>query len=255
MENRARGARRLGVLAALLLGACQSTEVEGIRVDESFTHAALKEGKLALGGVTSARTVLPDPDRSRLAEGLSRKIVDERGEVEVVSAGAVRHRLGPEAYAGMLEEYRTDAALSPSRLEALRVLEDTARYLLLARIEADDVSHDDETKKGTGDDEGYRIRTVSTHRRAIVGLRVYDLRTGASVWNGATRAERLASSEIERERLREDDEERFWVAVADAVLDDDEPPPPPPFPPAPALDPLLFESFAKFARSLPAAEE
>ena len=196
-------------------------------------------------------SALPETDQSRFAEALYRKIVDCRGEFEVVSAGTVRHRLGAEAYADMLEEYRLAAELSAERLVALRDIESIARYLVLARIEGNEVAHNTSSVDGHGGDDGYRIHSISTSRVATVSMRIYDLSTGMSIWSGATNEGRNNSKEVDRTRIREDEEEDFWVRIVDEVFEDDDPE----YPPTPGFDSTLFKCFYRLAQSLPEPPE
>ncbi len=141
-----------------------------------LTPELLESGGLAVVGVTMVDEV--EQIRPPLVAELERALERGRPDLVVVSAGSVRDRLGLADYRGILSAYQLTGKLRHSDGAKLdSVLEGTARFAVLARVEKD-VLHT--RMQGnvnlTNRNTSYgRVEVGVTTRQAKVRVTMYDL--------------------------------------------------------------------------------
>ncbi|MEM7294010.1 MAG: hypothetical protein AAF420_11535 [Pseudomonadota bacterium] len=250
--RRARGI--VAMLGALVLGGC-AAHVEGLLVDEQFSHQSVVQGRLAIGGVVSVDGNLTGPLRNRYAGMFLREIRKERSTYPLISAGQVELKVGSE-YPIALDDYRYINTLSAHNLGLFRNAVIGARYILFSRIEGTTVQESREDEEIIKQDdlgniiEEYVQVTLTRTRRVTAVVNIFDLETGASVWSGELSQRRSNNNEY-----RIDKDERFEGALISAVINTllfgdtgREYPDPPEF------DEVLKAVFHGFAENFPEAE-
>jgi hypothetical protein len=144
------------------------------------------DGGLLVGGVTVAVTAEDTESRDALRLGDElRQFLEARRGRELVGPGKLLLDGDAEVYRAVLEEYERSARLTPASLEALQTRRDLGRYLLLARIDVDEI---EKTHEETRDDQDDRVRfEVELLSRRHVGLSadVYDLDERRVVWSSS----------------------------------------------------------------------
>jgi hypothetical protein len=244
--------RRSLLMRILALGLCAAaacqTRVKGLATDPSFTYEAVVSGKMAIGGVTSALTKMPEEERNRYADMMRMSFLEKRETFTIVPAGFVAHFMGHPEYRHMLDEYRTYGRLSDSLKEKVGARFTIARYIAFARIERDNISRSrtEETHDASGEELEKKKTIMETTRSTEVSLNIYDLQTGVKVWSGA-----VEEYAVRKNEYVENKESKFFLialfeAIIDAIFET-----PPEYPDPPSLDELLGRVFSGFARYLP----
>jgi len=250
----------LSTLLVLLLTAC-AAQVEGLRKDDSFTYLAAKEGGLAIGGVTSTLEPLPATERSRYAGVLLRATREERETFRVHPAGEVVAALGERRVDAMLDFYRRHGVLAAEDLARLTPQRLGARYLVLARIERDDVRQEkNESSMDVVeyDDKGNarptkRVEVTVIHdtiRTVSASFQIYDLASDRSVWSGVITQHATRSNQTSQQFGKDErwSQELLVELVRQLLLDgkgED------PYPKPAAFIDVLGQVFTGFAENLP----
>ncbi len=255
---------RLTALFGLLwlLAGC-TTPVKGLYQEESFSYPNVQRGGLGVGGVVNA----VDPgaywepmQRVGYAEVLWRALRDETEGLPLTSALTLSEAIGEENWRALLDRYRAQGRLDPAGVALIGAHYHGARYLVLARLERNEVSREesDETKPQTEYDRKLkqevetgrmeRTRTRTTRRQLGASFQVLDLQNGGhTVWSGAI--EKSASEQASKSDLY-DPKRRLAETIIDGLLQGD----PPEFPEPPSFDALVERLFTGFAENMPKAD-
>ena len=124
-----------------------------------------------------------------------------RADLEIWAWPAVRDNIPADAITALQRAYAEGRLLPPARFTQLATDLPDITYLVLARLDRNEVEIGSNVPGSTGsqvtddsrDPHGVNdalIRTVKTRRRVTVTLDVYDLRTGLSVWSGQAEREK-----------------------------------------------------------------
>jgi hypothetical protein len=213
--------------------------------DPSFTYEAVRSGILAIGGVTSALEGLPGAKQNRYANIMRMVFSQNRETFLIISAGTVANVLGHEEYRLMLNEYRTYGQLSDTMKRNLMTKFNTARYVVFARIEKDEITQS-QSEEIIYDDTGMEITgtkiILETTRSTDVSMITYDLWSGAIVWSGSVEeCSSRSNSHVDRERIN-----IFFEILMDIIfvlcLE---------YPEPESMDTQLEHIFSVFATNLP----
>ena len=231
------------VLVALLLSGC-ATERKVLRAGVELTPELLKRGGLAVVGVTMVDEV--EQIRPPLVAEFEHALERGRPDLVVVSAGGVRDRLGLAAYRRILSAYqRTGSLLRADGAELDSVLEGTARFAVLARVEKDVLHTRMQGRVNLSNRTGSygEVGVAVTTRHAKVRITMYDL---------STRREVLAVVYTSSSENAPPDS--VWRLPRRPVVPEPESAPNPRFAPpteTPGLAETLIEGFATFVEELP----
>ncbi len=178
------------VLAAALAAGC-GAEVKDVVRDPGFAATQLESGRIVVGGVTSALSRLSPDDREAFAEALFRAFLVARPDLVVWPAANLGDAIGPEAHVALLDEARLSHRLPPERVRAVGAELPGVSYLVLARIERDDVERPsthgsaDLDAAPQGSYQSTLQQEMKSKRTLEVALTVYDLVEGRAVWIGS----------------------------------------------------------------------
>lgn len=254
--NRVHWQMYLGLLAVIwgsVISSSCATRVKGLYCDPGFTYPAVVSGRMVVGGVTSALNPLPPATRNLYGNILSREFLDEQENFRILPSSRLASLIGSENLNRLLDEYRVYGQLSDAWLQELRPAVREARYLMLARIEKDDIQNErsDETvydKDGKSVEDRRKI-TLKTERTVGASLGIYDLDRGIEVWRGTV--EKSATRKTNYETNEWGD---LASVVVDAVLDKDVRSSRTDYPTPVSLDDLLNRIFEGFAENMPEPE-
>lgn len=254
-----------GLLSALLMSGC-ATPVKGLYHHEGFTHGALSNGGLGIAGIVNAvdsHALWSEVDRSRYAGTLYRAIRDERPALALAPHSDLVNAIGLPSWLALLDSYRASASVSPADHDLISAHYHQARYLLLARLERNEVTRDyqseekaltrysEKLKKEVETGEIEQTDTWSTSRLLSASLQVLDLHAGGQlVWSGTV----IKSSTNSNDKSRVfDQHHRIEAAVIDAVVDSvaNAGESVPLYPEPPPFEPLLERLITGFAENLP----
>lgn len=183
VKRTVRMTRMACVLLLPLIVSC-AANVKMVDTDPSFTAENFADGGLAILGCTT--TVIAESDdldlSSRYCPSLRKEIKDNQRGVEVEEWEAVRQTLGDEKTLECLKEFRTLGTLDPATLQSLKgTLAQTSRYVLVHRIESDQLRFSQEEQKSKMDGEMGSVTTgyvLGTERIVSMTFAIYDLRNG-----------------------------------------------------------------------------
>lgn len=187
-EERMCGAAITLVVAALA-GCTPLPEVVGLECDPSFTYAALSAAPLAVFGVTS-ESLEPASASASLQLGglLAQRLATKRRDLSVLAASQVADSLGIEDYTSFVREYQARGSLDEGALSRLAASLGGVRYMVLARLEVDELltasSVDKYSEERGGVDCNVEETTNVAARTLAVHFTVYDLHLRRSAWAG-----------------------------------------------------------------------
>jgi len=173
-----------------VLAACK-TPVVGMQQHPTFTYDTVVKSRFMVGGVVSAVSPLDDITRMRFSDLMVRTFAEEKSELAIARAGFLMNALGHESFERMLDGYRESGVLAEDDAAQAGHAFPDLRYLMLARIEQDHVSHShDETESDVADSEKDRKEGEYEHVRVDVSLTttremgatltIYDLKSMSS---------------------------------------------------------------------------
>jgi hypothetical protein len=228
---------------------CCSTKISHIEHDPTFTEAALERGGLAIGGVTTVEAVTDVQDLSRrYAPLLRRKLLGERS-VSIREWGELKGLLGDERMARCIDGYRETGRADAEVLGNLHDALGATQYVVFARIEGNVVEREETDKDEMQDGKMVTVgHKRKTRRRLTVGFRVYDLMTGADVWNAIVEGK----SENEKTVAVDDEDDSVLEAIVEVLLDDDTASE---YPEPPDVSEVLEKVFDRFAKRVAVAEK
>ena len=239
----------LSLVAVIALAGCvvpqQSYQSPG------FNYQRLQKHGLAVAGVVSADKEQPVYQYLDWSKRLQSALHETRPNLPLVGAVDVRKKLGNN-YKPVLDGFQRYDTLGQAELDMLRRAGLISRYVMVARIELDQVNKVPEqvvpfrTEKGEYFGDRQRIQK-STERRVIVTGQVYDLHTGRQVWQ-----ERLQSTprrDVEYVQYKGKSATQAIVVSAANILSTGRSEPKQPE--APSSEEALTNVFTGFAEKLP----
>lgn len=168
------------LLVATLLTAGCASERSLLVADEELTAAALRDGGVALVGVTMVDEV--EQVRPPLVAALERAMAETRPDLPLRPAAAVTESLGTPESRRVLAGYQREAAVDAPTLESLSgTLSATARYALFARVDKSAV-HLPPAPRPSDYEYGPPRFTGSIRRDARVRMTLYDLARRRVAW-------------------------------------------------------------------------
>ncbi|HEU4335367.1 MAG TPA: hypothetical protein VFT32_12805 [Candidatus Eisenbacteria bacterium] len=171
-------AAALSACAWLLAGCAAERSV--LVADEELTAATLRDGGVALVGVTMVDEV--EQIRPPLVAALERAMAETRPDLALRPAAAVTESLGTAESRRVLAGYQRAAAVDAPTLESLSgTLSATARYALFARVDKSTV-HLPPAPRPSDYEYGPPRFTGSIRRDARVRLTLYDLARRRVAW-------------------------------------------------------------------------
>jgi hypothetical protein len=180
------------LVLVLLLGGCNSAKVLAIEHSPSFSPASLTKEGVVVGGITSseparlAREASPD----EIASSLAVAMLENRPQMKVLAPSSVEYALGQEAYRSLLTYFEKTGELKSEQVSAiLPKLHERVRFLVVARIESDEVStsesqdsrYETDSKTGKADWVDYGTK-YTTSRTTAMRFALYDMETGSLEW-------------------------------------------------------------------------
>ncbi len=247
------------VLVCLIgLAACKA-QVVGMQQHPSFTYESVMQNRFVIGGIISTVKPLDDMARIRFSDLIGRRFAEEQPRMAIVRTGFLIKALGHEAYEQMLGEYRKTGIIDPLDVAQIRRDFPDIRYMMLARIEKNDVSQNhDQTETDVADSaddakegefEQVRVDVSLTTRREMgATLVIYDLKQDVLAWSGYVSASETNSNDSSRtfnkdKRWKEELVDVFVDALIG--LNSGE------YPVAPSQDEVLADIFEGFAENMP----
>lgn len=174
------------LLLIAALAACGRPHVFGLRHDPAFTYESLHGGSIAVGGVTGVTGDEPPAPatRSQFESLLATALMEAYPRLKVVPAGAVVAALGEASHTELLARYRLAGELDSAAQHEMNTRLANARYVILARIEADVTDSSETVTPDTLGKKEYETVNLAASRTMTVGFQVYDRLLGRSVWSG-----------------------------------------------------------------------
>jgi hypothetical protein len=246
------------LVSMCLLAACK-TPVAGMQQHPSFTYEAITQNQFIIGGVVSAAGSLDHITRIRFGDLLERIFHKERPELDMIRTGYLFREIGSESFARLLDGYRLTAMVTEQDMDNIRHLFPAARYLVLCRIEKDQVNRqhheseadvvDSEEDRREGEFEYVRVDvSLATTREMGATLTIYDLRQNVLAWSGYVTQSETNSNHSSRTFNKKN---RWQEELADAFVsaligvDGNS------YPAPPSRQEVLEELFEGFAENMP----
>lgn len=243
-DKRMRGPA-IALLGAALAGCAPLPKVVGLERDPGFTYEALSAAPLAVLGVTVDGLEPASASASLQLGGLlAERLASKRRDLRILPPVDVADSLGLQQYTGLVREYQARGWLDRYALSRLAAALGGVRYLVHARLEADDLvtgnSVDDYTEEHAGKDCNIERTTNFAARALAVRFTVYDLHQHHSAWAGQiTDVQERTSSDAWNSC------DPLFLNVLTMVLNGE--------PDPPELAEVLKRVFEEFARHLPRA--
>jgi hypothetical protein len=229
-------------VCAWLLAGC-AAERSVLVADEELTAATLRDGGVALVGVTMVDEV--EQIRPPLVAALERAMTETRPDLALRPAATVTESLGTAESRRVLSGYQREAAVDAPTLEALSAtLSSTARFALFARVDKSTV-HLPPAPRPSDYDYGPPRFTGSIRRDARVRLTLYDLARRRVAWEAvySSSSENSLPDSLARRRDR--------PRIIGTRGSDDAFPETTFTPETPSLAEAAMEAFRSFAADLP----
>jgi len=172
------------LIAALALAACGST-VSRKWSDPEFDSADLSEGRLLVGAVVAVPELHRQGHTAERAytERLDRVVREHRDDLPLEPASTFVDHLSLEQIDAVLERYRLRGSLDPNALTPLQNLADSSRYLLLCRLEANEIDQTASTGTAMDDDESIAYTSSYSIKRTVTAsFDIFDVVDGRLVW-------------------------------------------------------------------------
>jgi len=176
--------RLLCLFIAIALLGCGST-VKRKWSDPEFGAADIDTGRMLVGAVVA----VPELHRQghtaeRAYTGrLDDAVREKRTDLALQPPGAFVERLSIDQIDAVLARYRERGSLDPNALGPLQNLADESRYLLLCRLESNDVDQSASTGSVMDDDESVAYTSsYSVKRTLTASFDIFDVSNGRLVW-------------------------------------------------------------------------
>ena len=182
----------LPVLSAMLMFSCEASHRIEL-MDErhtpgtGFDYEVLTQKGLAVCGFTNGPVTLSSMEQMQYGMLLSNKILTEMkhaDKMNFLTPAQLMDILGKETYTARLSNFRMTATLDSLTLAALQDSLITPAYALFAELETESIIRDrDEHYQENEKGEEELIVEYYTLYRMTIWFRLYDLRTGSSVFS------------------------------------------------------------------------
>lgn len=216
-----------------------------------FSYQRLQKHGLAVVGVVSAAGVKPLYQYLDWSKRLHSTLHENRPTLPLIGALDVRKKLG-DNYKPVLDGFQQYHTLGQAELDMLRRAGLISRYVMLARIELDQVNQSPvqvlpyRTEKGEYHEDRQRV-LKRTERRVIATGQVYDLHTGRQVWQ--QRFESTPHRDVDYVQYKGKSAAQAIVVSAANILSNGRAEPSQPE--APSSEEALTNVFIGFAETLP----
>ncbi|MGK5093862.1 hypothetical protein WDW89_17845 [Deltaproteobacteria bacterium TL4] len=242
-----------GIMVLVVISGCKA-QVIGLKYDKSFNYTSIQQGGIAVGGITSVMNRWSTEERMDKANQFRKYLMDVREEYPVLPATLVLGKMGEAAYHKMLDDYKEKGVLSPFWLKTLNTQVTGYKYLIFARVEADEIVRDRRVEQILDLEEkftGEVLLKTSTTRIITIEYNVYDNQFGRLVWNG-----RISQSQTNKQDYQPPKEIPFAavIPIEEEVLhkmNETLYPSPPP----PKSDEVMVDVFIGFAQNMPEPEQ
>ncbi len=179
----------IALVTAAVAGCASLPKVVGLERDPGFTFEALSVAPLAVLGVTWES---PEPTSAsaslQLGGLLGQSLARKRPDLRVLPAAQVADSLGLEDYASLVREYQARGWLDSLALLRLEAALGGVRYLVVARLEAEQLvtggSFEEYTEEYEGKDCEIEETSKLAARTLAVHFTVYDLEQRRRAWTG-----------------------------------------------------------------------
>ncbi|MGK0185838.1 MAG: hypothetical protein ACI9R3_001621 [Verrucomicrobiales bacterium] len=180
----------LVVVGCVFLFGCVGAQLT--HLDPSFTPTALKEGTLAIGGVTQINTAeeLTTRQKASIVDRFEREMKSRRPEVPILSHAEVSTALGDTLLSKATVSASIGESIPPEQLAGLAAK--GARYVVYIVITFNSVDRfvtnntdSRNTYDAEGEVSGRRVKYVTiaqTKRSVTAKYRIFDVSTGQRVW-------------------------------------------------------------------------
>lgn len=239
------------LVSGLSLGALScGPKVDFLKQAPDFDYATLKGGRVVVCGVTT--TVVPPDSATTLREPLTQTLeallLEERPDLKLRPTKSLYSALGQDRYDTVLDDFEDSGEIRQAKLAALdSLIGQETRYIIVARIEDEEVSYDQSST--TDSDTDAETRTWTTTLKIRVAFHVYDIQSARSVWSAT-----FTGKDDKENTYKDTDvtEGNFLGNLVSGLVEgilglrdaDDYPPPP-------GEAKILNGIFVKFASSLP----
>lgn len=250
------------VLLISSLTACK-TQVIGLQQHPSFTYQSTLQTQFVVAGVVSSVAQLDDITRIRLGDLLARTFQQRQAHIRIIRTGFVFKALGEQAFTKLLDDYQLTAVIKQDEVLDLRNAFPNARYVMLARIEKNQINHEhDETETDVADSEKDRqageyeqIRvdvSLQTSRSMGASLLIYDLKDHVTVWSGYVEKSDYNSNDSSHTFTKDKRwQEELLETFVDSLIGLDNGS----YPEAPTRQDVLESIFEGFAENMPEAKK
>jgi len=232
----------LCLVSAFTFASC-ATKAIGVRQDASFKKDSIIAGKMAVGGITSAKE-MSDGEMKSYANILMDQLNDQRKDYSVAPAATVADKIGTDAHKSMLTEYAEKGVLGGENIKKLKGA-DGIRYIVFARVDVDtvDKSMKNNSKKGKDGKVVSPSITATVSRKISVSYNIYDTGRGISAWSGS-----METKKSESRQHSADSGLSTAINVAKSVSSGSDKVT---YPDTPSLKSLLAKNFKGFAKQMP----
>lgn len=235
----------IALVAAALAGCTSLPEVAGLERDPGFTYESLSAAPVAVLGMT-VKGMEPASTSASLQLGgmLAASLTKKRRDLRFLSAANVADSLGLRDYTRLVQEYQNRSGLDSLALSHLAEAVGGVRYLLLARLEVDELETGSSVQNYSEQRDGRACDVEQTNKFASrsvgVHFTVYDLHRRRSAWAG-----RITNSEKRTNGDAWNSCDSLPFNLLTMLLNDT--------PDSPQLAGVLRKVFDDFARHLPRA--
>ncbi len=179
----------IALVAAALAGCSSLPEVAGLESDPSFTYESLSAAPVAVLGMTVTGMEPASTSASlQLGGMLAESLTKKRRDLRFLSAADVADSLGLRDYTRLVQEYHDRSGLDSLALSHLAEALGGVRYLLLARLEVDELETGTSVNNSSEERDGRACDVEQTNRFASrtvgVHFKLYDLPQRRSAWTG-----------------------------------------------------------------------
>lgn len=238
------------LIAGLCLTVVACTpKITGLLNDPSFNTSTLYNGRMIVGGVTMAPSLgtITAAQSDMYAGILSDRFLAKRKRLTVFPQTEIINLIGRARHNQILAEFAKTGTLTKESIADLGKT-GKARYVVMARIDSDNISKNrtfyDQTVDKNGNVVSPPHTVVTVTRRISTTLYVFDTKLGKAVWGGI-----LTSTNSNSRTYNHDNKFMNNLRTLQAItggLDKALP-----YPPPPGMDQMCRSAFSGYAKNLP----
>jgi hypothetical protein len=225
-----------------------ATKVAGLKADPSFTYDTVSSGGVVIGGVVSLVKDLGMAEISTYANTMRTQLQEERADYNIAPMASVVSALGEADFMAMMADYKAMGSLSEGHIQKLKEKVAAGRYLVLSRIEANDVTTDrrvEQDKNNKGKVTGEKIVKIARRNMAVT-MEIFDLKEGKRVWSGS-----ITKDKVNKNEYQEQKDGALVAVIKIATKTTETEDQKYPYPEPPADTELLEEILQGFATNMP----